>query len=71
MPTFHQRNLQLLLTEIYKTINNLNPYFMAAVFVSNVVPYNHRGSTNPVLPKARINLFGIDTVKYLVVAFFL
>ena len=29
----HQRNLQLLLIENYKTINNLNPSFMAEVFV--------------------------------------
>jgi len=60
----HQRNLQLLLIEIYKTINNLNPSFMAEVFVTNVVPYNLRGSTNLVLPKARTNLYGIDTVRF-------
>ena len=35
----HQRNLQLLLTEIYKTVNNLNPSFMAEVFVTKDVPY--------------------------------
>ena len=42
----HQRNLQLLLTEIYKTVNNLNPSFMADVFVTKDVPYNLRGSNN-------------------------
>ena len=36
--SIHQRNLQLLLIEIYKTVNNLNPSFMAEVFVTNVVP---------------------------------
>ena len=56
--SIHQRNLQLLLIEIYKTVNNLNPSFMAEVFVTNVVPYNLRGSTNLVLPKARTNLYG-------------
>jgi len=50
--------------EFYKTINNLNPSFMAEVFVTNVVPYNLRGSTNLVLPKARTNLYGIDTVRF-------
>ena len=60
----HQRNLQLLLIEIYKTINNTNPSFMAEVFVTNVVPYNLRGSTNLVLPKARAKLYGIDTVRF-------
>ena len=48
----HQRNILLLLLEIYKAINNLNPSFMAEVFVTNVVPYNLRGRTNLVLPKA-------------------
>ena len=33
--SIHQRNLQLLLIEIYKTVNNLNPSFMAEVFVAN------------------------------------
>ena len=60
----HQRNLQLLLIEINKTVNNLNPSFMAEVFVTNVVPYNFRGSTNLVLPKAKTNLYGIDTVRF-------
>ena len=48
----HQRNLQLLLIEIYKTINNLNPSFIAEVFVTNVVPYNLRGSTNLVFTQS-------------------
>ena len=39
--------------------------FMAEVFVTNVVPYNLRGSTNLVLPKARTNLYGIDTVRFI------
>ena len=60
----HQRNLQLLLIEIYKTINNFNPSFMAEVFATNVLPYNLRGSTNIVLPKARTNLYGIDTTRF-------
>ena len=60
----HERNLQLLLIQIYKTVNNLNPSFMAELFATNVVPYNLRGSTNLVLPKARTNLYGIDTVGF-------
>ena len=41
-----------------------DPSFMAEVFATNVAPYNLRGSTNPVLPKARINLYSIDTVRF-------
>ena len=49
----HQRNLQLLLTEIHKTVNNLNPFFMAEVVVTKDVPYGLRGGNDLVLPKAR------------------
>ena len=59
-----QRNLQLLLTEIYKTVNKLNPSFMAEVFVTKDVPYNLRGSNNLALPRARTNLYGIDTIRF-------
>ena len=60
----HQRNLQLLLIEIYKIVNNLNPSVIAKVFVTNDVPNNLHGSTNFVLPKARTNLYGIVTVRF-------
>ena len=33
--TIHQRNLQLLLIEIFKSKNNLNPTFMKDVFTEN------------------------------------
>ena len=60
----HHRNLQLLLIEIYKTINNLNPSFMGEVFVTNVVSYHLCGSTNLVLSKARTNPYDIDDVRF-------
>ena len=37
---------------------------MAEVFVTNVVPYNLRGSNNIVLPKARTNQYSIDIVRF-------
>ena len=37
---------------------------MVEIFVTNVVPYNLRASTNLVLPKARTSLYGIDTVRF-------
>ena len=61
----HQKNLQLLLIEIYETVNNLNPSFTVEVFVTNFVPYNLRGSTDLVLPKARTNLYGTDIVSFI------
>ena len=59
----HQRSLHLLRTDIYKTINNLNPYFVGEIIVTNIVPYNPRDSTNSVLTKARTKQYGIDTVR--------
>ena len=61
----HQRNLQLLLTEIYKTVHNLNPTFMTQVFEEKDVPYNFRESNSLTLPKAKTTLYGIDTVRYI------
>ena len=37
---------------------------MAEVPVANVVPYNRCGSTNRALPKVRINLYGIDNLRF-------
>ena len=51
-------------TEIYQSISILNPSFMSEVFVTNVLPYNPGRSTNLVLPKARISLYGIDTIRF-------
>ena len=36
--TVHQRNLRLLMVEIYKTKENLNPEFMKDIFITNDVP---------------------------------
>ena len=60
----HQRNLQLLLTGIYKTVHNLCPTFMTQVFEEKDLPYNFRESSLT-LPKAKTTLYGIDTVRYI------
>ena len=61
----HQRNLQLLLTEIYKTVNSLKPSFVAEIFVTKDVPYGLRGGNNLVFPRARTNFYGIDTIRFI------
>ena len=38
----HQKNLQLLAIELYKTVNNLNPVFMKEIFQLNELAYNLR-----------------------------
>ena len=38
---------------------------MAEVFVTKKVPHSFRGGNNLVLPKARTNLYGIDTIRFI------
>ena len=62
--TVHHRNMQLLMIEIYKARNNLNPSFMKQIFEAKVFPYNLRCSGKLQLPKATATGLGIDTVKF-------
>ena len=59
----HTKNLQYLATEIYKTINGLNPTFMNEIFSINTSPYNLRHSqfknTEP-----NYKIYGFNTVSY-------
>ena len=43
--TIPQRNLQLLVTEIFKTKNELNPKIMEEIFTFKDVDYNLRNNT--------------------------
>ena len=61
----HQRNLQPLLIEIYKTVHNLNPTFMTRVFEEKNVPYNFRESNSLALPKVKTTSYDIDTIRYI------
>ena len=47
------RNLQFIMTEIYKTKSELNPSFMKEIFVEKQSPYGLRGCHNLLLPQAR------------------
>ena len=62
--TVHQRNLQLLMIEIYKTRNNPNPNVMKQIFEVRVLPYKLRYSEKLQLPKAKTTGLGIDTVRF-------
>ena len=57
--SIHTRNLQLLMTEIFKTKFDLNPPFMKDFFTE-------RGNGNDAqLPKARTSTFGVQALAYL------
>ena len=60
----HQRNLQYLVTEIYKTKNSLNPSFMKELLKPRDLQYNLRNKNTLHIPKARTKSCGIETVQY-------
>ena len=60
----HIRNLQLLMTEFYKTKWELNPSFMKEIFVEKHSPYGLRGCDNLQLPQAHTTCNGLDTISF-------
>ena len=62
--TIHQRHLQLLATEIYKTKNDLNPKFMGEVLLRRKSHIDMRGNDNLLVPIPRTNAYGIETIRY-------
>ena len=61
----HIRNLQLLMTEIYKTKWELNPSFMKEIFVEKHSPYGLRSCHNLLLPQVRTTCYGLETISFL------
>ena len=63
--SMHQKNLQLLMVEIYKTRNHLNPSFVMEIFEEKAMPCQLRGSSNLNLPKVRTTCYGTDIVRFM------
>ena len=62
----HHKNLQILVTEIYKVKNNIAPKIMSNVFQFNENPkYNLRSGMTFVTRNCRTTNFGIETVSSL------
>ena len=57
----HVRNLQLLMTEIFKTKSHLNPPFMKDIFRERNMNYSLRHANDAQIPTS----FGIETTTYL------
>ena len=53
--SMHKRNLQLLMIEVYKTVQNINPNFMKEIFVQNDIAHNLRNNL-PICKKKFLNL---------------
>ena len=62
--TIHQRNLQLLMTEIFKTKNNLNPIFMKDIFATKNSYYSLRNPNNLQMPKVRTTKYGTENIQF-------
>ena len=63
--SIHQRNLQLLVTEIYRTRMNLNPCFMKEIFAEREILYNLRVTSNIYARRPRTTAYGLETVSFL------
>ena len=62
--TIHEKNMQLLMTEMFKTINNLNPSFMNEVVIQRNPPYELRNTNTFLLPRIHTVNYGTETVRY-------
>ena len=61
--TFHQRNIQSLCLEIYKTTQNINPSFMKEVFAIKNQTYNTR-KQYLLYPNPHTVAYGLNTFGY-------
>ena len=62
--TIHTKNLQILITEMFKTKENLGPPFMKEIFRERNITYNLRHNNEFMLPRAKIVTYGTETIKY-------
>ena len=60
----HQRNLQNRMTEIYKTLHQINPAYMWKLFVEKDMPYNLHTKVLCRLPQAQTNRYGLDSLSF-------
>ena len=64
--TIHQRNIQLLATEIYKIINNISPLIMDELIQTREPPYNLRSDCNQFIRyNTRTTCYGIESINHL------
>ena len=63
--TVHQRNLQMLATEMYKILNGLSPDIMQEIFGTKSNYYNNRN--RPAFSSRNIKTvrYGLETISYM------
>ena len=62
--TIHTKNLQILMIEMFKTKENINPPFMKEIFRERNITYNLRNNNEFMLPRAKTVTYGTETIKY-------
>ena len=62
--TIHTKNMQLLMTEMYKTKNGLNPSFMEEIFRENAAHYNLRNNHEFAQPRVKSISNGTESIRF-------
>ena len=60
--TIHQRNLQILATDIFKTKNELNPKIMEEIFTFKNVDYDLRNNTSLKIGNLKTVYYGTESL---------
>ena len=60
-----KRNPQLLMIEVYKTVQNINPSSMTEIYVQKDITHNLRSNLPMRIPKARTSSYGIECLSFL------
>ena len=60
----HQRHLQFLTIEIYKSKNKLNPSFMWKTYKEKNIPYSLRRGISLFIPNANTQKYGINSLNF-------
>ena len=60
--TVHEKNLEVLMIEVYKCLHSLNPEFMCSMFLKKTCPYSMR-SGNLTLPEAKSSI-GLNSIIF-------
>ena len=62
--SIHQRHLRFLVTEIFKSISQINPEFMWLFFKQKNLSYNLRKRSILNLPRTQSTLYGTDAIHF-------
>ncbi len=62
--TVHQKNLQFLMTEMYKTKKDLNPVFMKEIFCEKDTQYYLRSRNEFSVPRIRTVKYGSESIRF-------